>query len=167
MDRKLTPKQKKFVEEYLIDLNATQAAIRAGYSKKNAHKIGPELVGKTRISAHIRKAIEKRSERTEIKQDDVLKELCNIGFSNLTDYLTVSNGVVTIKDFDGITKDKLSAVSSVKQTRDGVEIKLYDKIKALEDIGKHLGMFNGLLEDKESLERLDAILDGIKNRIKQ
>jgi phage terminase small subunit len=70
---KLTPKQEMFVKEYLIDLNATQAAIRAGYSKKNADKIGPELIGKTRIQAALQKEMDKRAERTEIKADDVLK----------------------------------------------------------------------------------------------
>ncbi len=68
----LTPKQQRFVEEYLIDLNATQAAIRAGYSKKNADKIGSQLLGKTRVAASIREAQEKRTRRTEITADYVL-----------------------------------------------------------------------------------------------
>jgi phage terminase small subunit len=68
----LTPKQQRFVEEYLIDLNATQAAIRAGYSKKNADKIGSQLLGKTRVAASIRDAQEKRTRRTEITADYVL-----------------------------------------------------------------------------------------------
>lgn len=68
----LTPKQQRFVEEYLIDLNATQAAIRAGYSEKNADKIGSQLLGKTRIAASIRDAQEKRTRRTEITADYVL-----------------------------------------------------------------------------------------------
>jgi len=68
----LTPKQQRFVEEYLIDLNATQAAIRAGYSEKNADKIGSQLLGKTRVAASIREAQEKRTRRTEITADYVL-----------------------------------------------------------------------------------------------
>ncbi len=72
---KLTPRQARFVEEYLIDLNATQAAIRAGYSAKNADKIGPELLGKTRVAEAIAKAQAKRSERIAISQDDVVKGL--------------------------------------------------------------------------------------------
>lgn len=71
----LTAKQQRFVEEYLIDLNATQAAIRAGYSAANADKIGPELLGKTRVAEAIQAAIALRSERTNITQDDVLKGL--------------------------------------------------------------------------------------------
>lgn len=71
----LTPKQSMFVKEYLIDLNATQAAIRAGYSKKNADKIGHELLGKTGVSKAISEAIEKREARTEWAQDDVLRRI--------------------------------------------------------------------------------------------
>jgi len=72
---KLTPKQQLFVKEYLIDLNATQAAIRAGYSKKNADKIGPELIGKTRIQAALQKEMDKRAERTGITADYVLNTI--------------------------------------------------------------------------------------------
>ncbi len=72
---KLTPRQARFVDEYLIDLNATQAAIRAGYSAKNADKIGPELLGNTRVSAAIAEAQAKRSERITVSQDDVVKGL--------------------------------------------------------------------------------------------
>ncbi len=72
---KLTPRQARFVDEYLIDLNATQAAIRAGYSANNADKIGPELLGKTRVSAAIAEAQAKRSERVSVSQDDVVRGL--------------------------------------------------------------------------------------------
>ena len=71
----LTPKQKLFVDEYLIDLNATQAAIRAGYSPSNADKIGSELLGKTRVSDAIKTAMAERSRRTGINQDRILTEL--------------------------------------------------------------------------------------------
>ncbi len=74
----LTAKQKMFVQEYLVDLNATQAAIRAGYSQKNADKIGSELLGKTRVSAAIQEAMRKRSKRVEINQDYVIEKLLEI-----------------------------------------------------------------------------------------
>lgn len=77
----LTPKQARFVEEYLIDLNATQAAIRAGYSKKTAGQIGDQNLKKLHISKSIQEAQAKRSERTEITQDRVLQELARIAFS--------------------------------------------------------------------------------------
>ena len=86
---KLTAKQQRFCDEYLIDLNATQAAIRAGYSKKNADKIGSELLGKTRVAEYISERKADRMVRTEITQDMVLKELANIAFSNAADYANV------------------------------------------------------------------------------
>ncbi len=74
----LTAKQKMFVQEYLVDLNATQAAIRAGYSQKNADKIGSELLGKTRVSAAIQEAMKKRGKRVEVNQDYVIEKLLEI-----------------------------------------------------------------------------------------
>jgi phage terminase small subunit len=74
-EKKLTPKQERFVEEYLVDLNASAAARRAGYSARSANRIGPELLGKTCICEAIEKAKAKRSARTGITQDDVVKEL--------------------------------------------------------------------------------------------
>lgn len=71
----LTPKQQVFVNEYLIDLNATQAAIRAGYSKRNADKIGSELLGKTRVSKAIQEAQEARARKTERTAEDVLRDI--------------------------------------------------------------------------------------------
>ena len=71
----LTEKQKRFVDEYLVDLNATAAAKRAGYSEKNADKIGSELLGKTRVSQAVQDAIRKCSQRTEVTQDYVIKKL--------------------------------------------------------------------------------------------
>lgn len=74
----LTPKQERFVQEYLVDLNATQAAIRAGYSAKTASRIGPELLVKTCISEAIQKAMKKREKRTEVTQDYVITKLREI-----------------------------------------------------------------------------------------
>ena len=90
----LTAKQQRFVEEYLIDLNATQAAIRAGYSEKTAYSIGEENLRKPEISFEIQKAMDRRSKRTEITADRVLQEYAKIGFSNITDYLKVERGDV-------------------------------------------------------------------------
>lgn len=102
---KLTEKQKRFCEEYLIDLNATQAAIRAGYSVKSASRISIELLNKTHVQKYISYLQSEQSERTQITADTVLKELEKIA---LTD----------------------------------TEITGKEKIKALELLGKHLGMFS-------------------------
>lgn len=82
---KLTDKQKRFCEEYLIDLNATQAAIRAGYSAKTADKIGSELLGKTSIAVQIEKRKKAQQRRTEITADRVLMEIAKIAFAEASD----------------------------------------------------------------------------------
>ncbi|NFG27694.1 terminase small subunit [Clostridium botulinum] len=147
---KMTAKQKLFCNEYLIDLNATQAAIRAGYSESSARDIGYENLTKPHIAAYIEKRMGKREIRTEITQDKVLNELAKIGFANIDDYVVVdsSSGYdkVIIKDTKDIPDDKISAISSIKQGANGVEVKLHDKVRALENIGRHLGMFKDKLE---------------------
>jgi phage terminase small subunit len=169
--QRLTEKQKKFVNEYLIDLNATQAAIRAGYSKKTADRIGPELLGKTCVSAALQEAMQKRSKRTEITQDRVLAELASIGFADIADYLSTDNGSVSIKRTSDIPPDKRSAIAGIKENATGgVEVKLNDKIRALELIGKHIGMFNGEAqkpEDTEDDNFYTAVEKAVKGRDEQ
>ena len=145
MSRKITPKQQVFVDEYLLDLNATQACIRAGYSVKSADKIGSELLGKTRVADAVGKALAERSKRTGINQDRVIQELAKIALVNVTDVINMDEA--TIKGDS--SREDTAAISSVKvktiPTEDGEiverEVKTYDKIKALDLIGKHLGTF--------------------------
>ncbi|EES51337.1 terminase small subunit [Clostridium botulinum] len=148
---KMTAKQKLFCNEYLIDLNATQAAIRAGYSESSAKEIGSINLTKVNIKEYIEKRMGKREIRTEITQDKVLNELAKIGFANIDDYVEVEldeyeDKVVKIKATKDIPDDKIAAISSIKQGANGIEVKLHDKVKALENIGRHLGMFKDKLE---------------------
>ena len=140
---RLTEKQKRFVAEYLVDLNATQAAIRAGYKAKSAYSIGQENLKKPEIQSALRKAMKRRSERTELTQDMVLRELAAVGFANGTDFAEVRGGRVVFRDTAAVDSAKYPAVAGIKEGRDGVEVRLYDKIRALELIGRHLGMFEG------------------------
>ncbi len=147
---KLSEKQKRFVQEYLVDLNATAAAKRAGYKDPN---IGRQLITKNNVSAEIQKAMEKRSTRTEITQDRVLQELAAIGFAKGTDYAQVVSGLVLVNDTDQLTEQQKAAIVSIKQTKEGVEVKLASKERALELLAKHLGLlaerpgYEGEVED--------------------
>lgn len=142
---KLTPKMQMFVDEYLIDLNATQAAIRAGYSVKTAKQIGTELLSKPRVKEAIDKALAERSRRTGISQDRVLLEIAKIAFLNPIDVINMAEATV----LDEANRDDTAAIASVKvktiPTEDGDiterEVKFYDKLKANELLGKHLGTF--------------------------
>lgn len=155
----LTAKQKRFCDEYLIDLNATQAAIRAGYSEKNADKIASQLLGKTRVAEEIQKRKAERSERTEITQDMVLRELAAIAFANATDIVQVAEKAfvtdggnevmlpdVIITETSKLTSEQKKAIAGIKQGRNGIEVKMNDKTRALELLGKHLGMFTEKVE---------------------
>lgn len=150
-DKPLTPKQERFVEEYLVDLNATQAAKLAGYSEKTAHRIGAENLQKPAIAKAIAEARHKLSERTEITQERILQEYAKIGFSNITSYVRQQEGERPFVDLDDLTEEQSAAISEVtiKSQMMGdtpiaieeIKFKLWDKLNALEKMGKHLGMF--------------------------
>lgn len=150
-ERGLTPKQKRFVEEYLIDLNATAAAWRAGY--KNP-EIGRQLLAKNNVKKAIEEALAKRSARTEITQDRVLKELARIAFLDPRKVFKWGPGGVTLLPSEGLTEDEAAAVCEVSQTFSdtggSMKGKLLDKLKALELLGKHLGMFTDKVQMEHS-----------------
>ena len=143
---KLTARQNRFIEEFLIDLNATQAAIRAGYSAKTAEVTASRLLRIVKVQAAIADAKANRSARTEITQDMVVKDLALVAFANIGDYMSWTNSDVVINNSDSLTGDQLKAVAEVTKIagRDGgstVKFKLHDKLDALDKLAKHLGMF--------------------------
>ncbi len=165
----MTKKQKRFVEEYLIDLNAAQAAIRAGYSPKAAYSIGSENLRKPEIRACIEKAMAERSKRTGINQDRIIMELAKIGLLNPKNLINFEEATVK----EDATEEDLAAISSIRvkrfPTKDGEgverEVKMYDKAKALELLGRHLGMFKDKVEVsglEEEKKKLDDILQQIR-----
>lgn len=146
---KLTEKQQRFVDEYLIDLNATQAAIRAGYSAKTADVQGSRMLGNVKVQQAIAEAMAKRSKRTGVNQDRVVLELAKIAFVKMTD---IVDGEGRIKS--NATDDDLSCIESIKYKESDNEfggsvereVKISSKLKALELLGKHLGMWNDKLD---------------------
>ena len=151
---KLTDKQEQFCQEYLIDLNATQAAIRAGYSEKTARSVGCENLTKPDIVERIAERQKERAERMQISQDKVLSELSKLGFSNMLDYTREAGEGFLAVDVSEITRDQAAAIQEITVDHirkkpgddddpgvDRVKLKLCDKRAALVDIGKHLGMF--------------------------
>ena len=152
--KKLTDKQKRFCEEYLIDLNATQAATRAGYSAKTAYSMGQRMLKKVELQEYIFNLQKKRSERTEITADKVIEELAAIAFSDRTKIASVNaNGTVDIAATDTLPDEIRKTISCIKEGKFGVEVSSYDKIKALELLGRHLGMFTERKEDEASKEQ--------------
>ena len=161
----ITKKQKRFCEEYLIDLNATQAAIRAGYSPDTAGAIGAENLTKPEIQKHIARAMAERSRRTGVTADRVVMELAKVAFVNAGDVIDADDATLN----PDATPEDLAAIQSVKVKTfgdDGVEreIRLADKLKALELLGRHLGLFDDRLrvEGKLDTGKLDSILAQLK-----
>jgi len=153
----INDKQLRFVEEYIIDLNATQAAIRAEYSEKTAYSVGQRLLKNAEIQKAVQAAMHRRSERTEVTQDRVVAELAKIAFAKFTDYADYKTLLRIIEyNDDGepvydwvptvIAKDSeeidSSAIQEVSVGRDGTfKFKLYNKLDALEKLGRHTGAF--------------------------
>jgi phage terminase small subunit len=142
----MTPKQQRFVDEYLIDLNATQAAIRAGYSKKTARAVGSENLTKPDIRAAVAEAQQARSERTKIGADWVLARLADEADADLADLYDKNGGLKPITEWPLVWRQGLVAGLDVDEefNKDGkklgqvTKVKLSDRLKRVELIGKHV-----------------------------
>lgn len=152
----LTDKQAAFVRFYLISLSATDAALKAGYSEKNPGESGYALLQKPSIRLAIKKAKEARAKRLEISAENVLRELARIGFADIkhTSVWDPDIGLI-VKPSDEIDEDTSAAISEITESKtvikgkrgDGdqvnttLKVKLHDKVKALDLIGRHVGLF--------------------------
>lgn len=147
---KLTEKQKIFCLEYIVDFNGAHAAIRAGYSKKTAGVIANENLNKPYLQNHIRKLIDKRADKTGVTSERVIEEFKKIAFSSIAH---LHNTWISLKEFEDLTDDQKDTIESIK-TRirsykeneelikvEEIQIKLYDKVRALENLGKHTGIY--------------------------
>jgi phage terminase small subunit len=141
----LTAKQQQFVAEYLIDLNATQAAIRAGYSVKTANRIGPELLTKPDVAAAVSAAQQERSVRTKIDADWVLTRLAEEAEADIADLYNEDGSLRPVHEWPLVWRKGLVAGIDVEEIRDegavvGVvrKLKLSDRLKRIELIGKHV-----------------------------
>lgn len=142
----LNDKQRTFVEEYMIDFNGKQAAIRAGYSPKCAEVTASKLLSKAKVHAYKEKLMAEASKRTGVSVDRVVRELARLAFINPTKAINFD----TVELQEGAHDDDLAAVASIRVKRiitddneiEEREIKLFDKQKALDSLGKYLGMYN-------------------------
>ena len=186
---KLTEKQKIFVNEYLVDLNATRAYKAAYPSCKKEETINAaasRMLRNVKVKEYIDKRMREREVRTEITQDFVLKELYAIAKSNGSHYAKVVekpiviNGIPvldeegnqrTYKDVeleitDNLPEEKKKAIAAIKNTKFGIAVETCDKVKALELLGKHLGMFKENININANInntKKLDAILDELES----
>lgn len=142
---KLTPKQAKFVDEYLIDLNATQAAIRAGYSERTAYATGHENLRKPEIQEALTQRRQQLAESTEITPEKVIAEYAKIAFADMSTYAKWGEGGVSLVNSEQLPEGASAAIAEVSETvtekSTNTRFKLHDKKGALDSIAKHLGMF--------------------------
>jgi phage terminase small subunit len=186
----LTDKQKLFADEYLIDLNATRAYKAVYRNVKNdetAAVNGNRLLRNAKVAEYINQRMKDREKRTEITQDKVLAELAAIAFAKGSDFAQVveepiiQNGsyvrdpdtgqlrkqeVVKVFPTDKLSEEQRKAIAGIKETKYGIDVSTYDKVKALELLGRHLGMFKdkveltGLNDEKSKLDGLITQLRG-------
>lgn len=144
----MNEKQALFVKEYLIDLNAAKAAIRAGYSETSAYNLGYRLLRNVEVRAAIEAALEARGERLAVSGDLVLKELAKIAFSDIRQVATWTEGGVRFRPSEEVDDETAAAIQEISEsstdnqrtTRTQLKVKMHDKMKALTLLSQHLGL---------------------------
>jgi len=165
VEKGITKQQQRFADEYIIDLNGTLAAERAGYSKKTAPQQAVRLLRNVKVQEAIQKALKKRQQRTQITADMVLNEYAKIAFSNIQDYAEWIANSVDFINSKQIERDKLAAVESVSEGKDGLKIKLHSKLNALDALARHLGIdkTNTIPDDDET--DIDNLIDCLSGSV--
>jgi phage terminase small subunit len=147
---KLTDKQEKFCREYVKDFNGAQAAIRSGYSKKTAKESAAQVLTNINVTERINELTKKQSEKSEVTAQMIIDEFKKIAFTSIAH---LHNTWITRKEFEDLTDDQKAAIQEIKtRTRtevinktayeiEEIQIKLYDKQRALENLGKHIGFY--------------------------
>ncbi len=154
----LTEKQTRFCQEYVVNLNATQAAIKAGYGKYSAATTALHLLEKPAIQAYVNELKQDIGLRLQIRADKVVEELACLAFANLLEFVTPE---MKLKDFSVMPPEKFAAIESFSITetewpgghKTTASVKLHDKIRALEKLGRHLGIF-----EKEQVPDTDKVI---------
>lgn len=168
----MTEAQKRFCDEYLIDLNATRA-YKVAYPRckkdETASAAGSRLLGNVNVQEYVSEKMKEREKRTEITQDKVLKELANIAFLDIRKLYNNSGGLKNIQDIDEETAKAISSLETLEeydgygedreQIGDTQKVKLLDKVKALELLGKHLGLFNDVNVNMKNAVQVELVDD--------
>lgn len=190
----MTEKQKIFADEYLIDLNATRA-YRVAYPSvkkdETAASAAARMLRNVKVAKYIAERMEERQKRTEITQDRVLNELAAIAFSKASDYAKVvekqataevDGNIIPLVGEDGepilyrtveleltdnLTEEQQRALGTIKKGRDGLEQKPCDKVKALELLGRHLGMWNYKINVEGQVEAKNPFADLTTEELKK
>jgi phage terminase small subunit len=150
--------QQRFAEEYLVDLNATQAALRAGYSRKNAASIGSRLVKNSRVTAHIQGLMDARSSRMQLKADDVLQRIMDLADVDIADLYDEHDQLKSVHEMPPAVRRAVAGIETTTSQRATTvsKVKLWPKTQALEMLGRHLKLFTDVVQ-----------VDDLRDRIRQ
>jgi phage terminase small subunit len=169
-DKKLTAKQERFVAEYLIDLNATQAAIRSGYSPKTAEVQGSRLLSNAKVAEAVAAAQQKRGTETNITAARVLQEIARLAFFDPRKLLTSDGEPVPIQELDDDTAAAIAGLETATEKERGGEgvtfirkYKIADKNSALEKLSKHLGLYK--LDNSQKTDALTEVLNRLSGSV--
>ena len=161
----MNPRQQRFVEEYLIDLNGYRAAVRAGYAEKGARNIASRLLRKPEITEAVEKAKEERRERLRITADRVLAELARLAFADIGRLLAHDGTRFSLKDTSDLSPDDLAAVAAIEVSADGkARVRLHSKLRALDAIARHLGLFEIAAAEKHGTLPKEPLFNGLPAR---
>jgi phage terminase small subunit len=168
-NKELTPKEDLFAQRYIVDFNGAAAAREVGYSANSAKEIAAELLTKPHVQRRIKEIQQKLSEKNGDLAQRVIDELTKIGFSNIQDFIQDGN---EIKDISSLDRDKAASISSIKKSKttfgdgqgnegekEAVEFKMWDKLSALEKIGRHLGIFEADNKQKTAVINVNVTDD--------
>lgn len=162
--RKLSAKQRRFISEYVTDYNGCLAAYRAGYSKRSASTTARRLLAVPEIVEGIQARQQERAERTLVTQDAVIRELAAVGFASLKDVCTWDDGhlvLINSQDLSDAQAASIAEITETVTTRGGtVRVKQHSKLKALEMLAKHVGLYDPpeMEQGEKSLEELSPVL---------
>ena len=164
----ITDKQRAFVDEYLIDLNATRAykAVYKSCKKDEAARVNSSrLLTNANVAAYLAQRQQELQQRTEITQDKVVQELAAIAFADIADYVQVKDHgglpMVEITPTGDIPVSKRAAIASIKQGNNGIEVKLHNNLDALDMLGRHLGMVKDKAEEDQN-GQIEALLEAVR-----
>jgi phage terminase small subunit len=163
-DARLTPRQRVFVAEFLVDRNATQAAIRAGYSAATAATQGPRLLQNVGIQTAVERGLRALEERLHVTAERIVQEIARVGLADIRDYMRWGPDGVELRPSEELTADQRAAIQEITETRSKgtvtTRVRLHAKVPALESLGKHLGLFTA---ERGQLNpgQIEAVLEGV------
>lgn len=139
----MTPRQRRFVEEYLVDLNAHQAALRAGFAPRSARQTVTKLLRRPDVAAAIKEGMDERSRRTAITADRVLAELAHIAFADMRHFIQWGPDGITLTSPEALAPGETAAIAEIRPSSglQGPRLRLHSKQRALDALGRHLGLF--------------------------